>query len=90
MALRIVRFTLSLPFMAIANFSQFIVWEFLSPGQWKRRRRYSCPLLYYQDQVEYLTGDIERREIEHQQQIDDLQQQHQRELDRERQRNRRI
>jgi len=72
---------LTLPFkITIAIFS-FIVWEILSNGEWKQRKRWkACPVGYWQDQAQGSAREIRQTQDYYEKRERDLHADYQQEI----------
>jgi len=76
----------SLPFLVIAATASFIMWNFMSTGEWKMKKRRFDPAIIYQEQVASLYRQIREERQAHQAQMDELEQRRRRELQQQRSR----
>ena len=80
--MKIAEFLLTLPFKITFAILSFIVWEIISGGSWKQRKRVgTCPVGYWQDQAQWATHQNRQLEYEHCQQEKDLRAAYERELE---------
>ena len=70
----------SLPFLVIAATASFIMWNFMSTGEWRMRKPGFNPVILYQEQVASLYRQIREEQRAHQAQMDELEQRHRKEL----------
>jgi hypothetical protein len=82
--LKVTEFILSLPFVVIATIASFIMWNFLSTGEWKMRKRRFDPALVYQEQVTSLEWQLKEERLAHKAYVDELKQRHRKELQQQR------
>lgn len=81
MVVKFFLYTLFGVFIIVGMIAEFVMWEFLSTGQWKTvRRRSTLPAYVYQDQIAFLTSQVEDERRVHQSEMYDLQRKHEREL----------
>jgi hypothetical protein len=80
----ILYYVIASPFIIVATVASFIMWNFLSTGEWRLRKPGFNPVILYQEQVASLSRQIREERQAHQAQMDEMR----RQLEKER-RNRR-
>jgi hypothetical protein len=80
----ILYYALASPFIIVATVASFIMWNFLSTGEWRLRKPGFNPVILYQEQVASLSRQMREERQAHQAQMDEMR----RQLEKER-RNRR-
>lgn len=79
--MKIFEFFVILPFKIIIALVGFIVWELLSNGEWKWRKRLgTCPVGYWQDQAQWATHQNQQLEYEHNKREEELRTYYEQEL----------
>lgn len=79
--MNIIEFFVTLPFKIIIAILGFIVWELLSNGEWKWRKRWgTCPVGYWQDQAQWAIHRNQRLEYEHNKHEEELRAYYEQEL----------
>jgi hypothetical protein len=79
--MKAVEFVLTLPFVIFFSILSFIVWEIISNGSWKRRKKLGgCPIGYWQDQAQWANHQNDLLRYEQKTREDDLRAGYEREL----------
>lgn len=81
MLIKYLFYALFSPIIVVGIIAQFVMWEIISSGRWKKYRRTRFdPTYFYQEQVASLTHRVEEERRAHQDNINDLQRKHQKEM----------
>ena len=79
--MKVAEFVFTLPFVILFGVISFLVWEILSDGSWKRRKKVvGCPVGYWQDQAQWANHQNTLLKYEQQKREGDLRTAYEREL----------